>query len=481
MSLAKGGSQIRNGRIVTTSAPTTSGTLGCLVHARGDPNTRYILTAAHVIAMNGHAEHGDPIQFKNLDSGKWEKIAEFERSVQFKDAKGLFNLCDAAIARVTNEALVSEEINDIGIPDGVSTGLYQGKGLKFFGTKSGFKKNAEVHSSGNQVPITYRDVTTRGLFTMHFKKQILYGIRSGRSWSKVTSNRDSGALVLDRYNLAVGLHIARTPSNFPVAASVCTPITTVLDELDVELVTTSRGIPSGAAALPDDDAVGESSFDSLGLSIRSLLEPHNSFGGELWQLSKEGLIVSGKLDRTPGRLVTVPRVWRDFGDSIQKHAREKNVPVELIVATICTESSGNPKAFRTEPGWSSDETTPKKVSAGLMQTLISTAQWILGDQSITREVLFNPDKSIEAGTAYIDHQRGNTRLDPPKVACAYNAGSLVCNSGTSNRWKIKQHPIGTGEHADRFVQWFNDCFAFFEEQPDKIPDAPSFWRQLRGR
>ena len=43
------------------------------------------------------------------------------------------------------------------------------------------------------------------------------------------------------------------------------------------------------------------------------------------------------------------------------------------------------------------------------------------------------------------------------------------------------HPIGTGEHADRFVTWFNDCAAFLLEQPNAVAtDVPSFFKLLRG-
>ena len=189
----------------------------------------------------------------------------------------------------------------------------------------------------------------------------------------------------------------------------------------------------------------------------------------------------GRLERTPGKLVTVPRVWRDFGASICKYATQYNVPVELVVATICTESGGNPRALRIEPMWRDDDSTPDRVSAGLMQTVIRTARDTLADQSIDRAALLDPDLSIRAGIAYIHQQRGITKLDPPVVACAYNAGHPEAESGAANRWKMRQFPIGTGEHADRFVTWFNDCAAFLLEQPNAVAtDVPSFFKLLRG-
>jgi hypothetical protein len=130
----------------------------------------------------------------------------------------------------------------------------------------------------------------------------------------------------------------------------------------------------------------------------------------------------------------------------------------LIVATICTESGGRADAFRLEPGYISDEKTPNKVSPGLMQTLISTARDVL-QMSVDRAWLLEPAHAIEAGTAYIARQSCSTRLDPPLVAAAYNAGRLAHQSGSHNRWKLRQYPLGTSAHCDRFVAFFNDAVA----------------------
>ena len=473
MPYAQGGAKIRNARMRSIK-----GTLGCVVRARAAPQQRYILSAAHVLALNGYAQPGDAIEYE-ADDGSWTKIAEFERFAAFRSS-GALQVCDAAIARITNDALVDGEIKGVGAPRAVSDLLYKGMKLKFHGAISGLKEDAELHSEGNDVPVLCDDLLGGGQFELKFGQQILYGKRSGASWYPATQSGDSGALVLNHDDLAVGLHIAVPRDSFEVKISVCTPIQVVLDALGVELVTSAAGA-SSAPAYSSADEVGQKSFDTLGASIRALLEPHNPYGGVTWQLSRDGLIVGGMLDRTAGKLVTVPRVWRDFGDSICAYAKQYNVPVELIVATICAESGGNPVAFRNEPKWIDDDTTPEQVSVGLMQTLISTARETLRDPRIDRAALRDPDLSIRAGTAYIDRQRGATRLDPPLVACAYNAGSLKPNDGAANRWKLKQYPIGSGEHADRFVKWFNDCTAFMLEQPKAVPaDIPSFFQLLRG-
>jgi hypothetical protein len=70
-----------------------------------------------------------------------------------------------------------------------------------------------------------------------------------------------------------------------------------------------------------------------------------------------------------------------------------------------------------EPGYTSDEATPHRVSIGLTQTLISTAREAMG-MSFGRDWLLVPANAITAGTTYIAGQARQTSLDPPLVAAA---------------------------------------------------------------
>jgi hypothetical protein len=79
--------------------------------------------------------------------------------------------------------------------------------------------------------------------------------------------------------------------------------------------------------------------------------------------------------------------------------------------------------------------------------------------SFGRDWLFEPANAVAAGTGYIAKQARLTSLDPPLVAAAYNAGQLRYQGGSANRWKLRQFPIGTGEHVDRFVRFLNDAVA----------------------
>jgi hypothetical protein len=481
MATIKAGAKIRNRRLEEVH-----GTFGCLVHARNDPDTLFILSAAHVIGLNGHAEAGDVIEAEDPPgSDRWVKIGEFERAVPLLDADNVIQICDAALARVTDPTRVSAEIDGIGWPGPVAAEVYRGMPLQFRGAGTGAVGHAMVHSAGVGINAVYQEMLGGERFELAYEDQILYVTDFNTDWSSPTTAMDSGALVLSADRQPVGLHFSRTPASFPVRAAVCTPLKTVLDALQVELVVAGQHaaapLAAGDSAMPDPDTVGVNGYLAYGVLLRSQLDPHSLLKGVQWYLSAEGLIVDGKLPRSPGTMVTVPRVWNDFSTEILAAALAFKVPVELIVATICTESAGNPNALRTEPGWTSDAATPKKISAGLMQTLISTAREALGDASIDREALFTPSVSINAGTAYIGQKRQLTQFDPPVVACVYNAGGIYANNGPANRWGMRQYPIGTGRHADHFVMWFNDIFTFLRTNRQLLPaDTCSFVQLLRG-
>ncbi len=191
----------------------------------------------------------------------------------------------------------------------------------------------------------------------------------------------------------------------------------------------------------------------------SLLKFHRAFPGSIrWRLTNDGLEIEGSgVERSKGSPKTVSRIWNKYNKEINKWAKHFDVPCVLIIATIATESGGKASSRREEPGYISDKSTPHRVSVGLMQTLISTARASLHNEQIDSRWLKKPSNSIKAGTSYIAGQFPITNFDPPKVACAYNSGGVYQNRGNKNRWKMRQYPIGTAKHCDRFVKWFNDA------------------------
>jgi murein DD-endopeptidase MepM/ murein hydrolase activator NlpD len=244
----------------------------------------------------------------------------------------------------------------------------------------------------------------------------------------------------------------------------------------LHLAAKGEPLPSAQTIIPPPP-ITEINFSRVDVdrlpNFSSLEQYHRAFsGGVRWRLVPRGIEIEGSgVERTSGNPVTTTRIWNKFGDFINQWAEYYQVPCVLIVATIATETSGNPDAMRKEPGYQSDELTPHKISVGLMQTLISTARDTLNDPNIDRQWLLQPSNSIKAGICYITQQKSVTVYDPPKVACAYNAGSIYQNTGENNRWKMRQYPIGTGEHCDRFVKWFNDAVAVLAAH-DKKPSIP---------
>jgi hypothetical protein len=245
----------------------------------------------------------------------------------------------------------------------------------------------------------------------------------------------------------------------------------------------------GTAAAAETIRARSGTSAALAAAKGSLTVLHRRFeDGVRWRLTVAGLEVEGSgieggaTETAKAKLVLGGAPW--FGKPIQAQARRFGVPVEIIVATICTESAGSSddpqraaKAERKEPGFVSYAATPHRVSIGCMQTLIATARGTL-NRAVTPEELRDPAISIEAGTSYIAEQAAQTLFDPPVVACAYNAGSVILQSGPANRWRMRQYPIGTSHHADRFIRFFNGAMAALREQPALAGDAPSWLATL---
>jgi peptidoglycan hydrolase-like protein with peptidoglycan-binding domain len=234
-------------------------------------------------------------------------------------------------------------------------------------------------------------------------------------------------------------------------------------------------------ALKADGVVGKQTWDTLfGLagskladrvtadildpaSVSALESSHGYYPNSVkWRLQRTagaaGVVIDGESGPMfgAGESDVVARVLEEYFDALTTVLSRVQVPIELVIACICTESSGHALAERHEPGCSTIDPacTPSRISVGLMQTLVSTASSVLG-RNVAPAELRKPVVSIEAGATYMWRQSRATRFDPPLAACAYNAGSLRYNSAAENRWKLVQYPIGTSAHADRFVRFFN--------------------------
>lgn len=185
---------------------------------------------------------------------------------------------------------------------------------------------------------------------------------------------------------------------------------------------------------------------------------HNMFNGSVrWRVTDKGVEVEGKpIVYNQGHL-TVNLIIRKFMEPIRSNCNDYGVPIELVIACIATESSGNTLARREEPGYVSEKATPNKVSLGLMQLLISTAKDVCRNYPVDGKWLVDEDNNIMAGTRFIASKRLKTSFDPPLVAASYNAGGVYLENNPKNRWRMRCFPMGTGKHIDRFVSFYNDA------------------------
>lgn len=192
---------------------------------------------------------------------------------------------------------------------------------------------------------------------------------------------------------------------------------------------------------------------------------HYKPGTISWRLTTKGIEVKGQGILLNSKYTAqAKKIWNTFRAEILAVSKKQHVPIPVIIATISTESSGNPQAYRYEPAfytryiqnkaaWKSNPyyDSPKRISAsyGLMQILYTTA-YSVGFRG-KPEDLYDPEQNLEVGCAYIasTYQVQQHGWDPPKIACAYNAGSI--RPTTENAWGLYCH----AGHLDRWVPSYN--------------------------
>lgn len=202
---------------------------------------------------------------------------------------------------------------------------------------------------------------------------------------------------------------------------------------------------------------------------------HQQFPGAVrWRITAQGLEVEGSPGgppRTLGQPTTLTRICQQWGRQLEQAAAQGQVPAELLVATVATESGGDSGAVRLELGYWTDERTPDRMSAGLCQLLLSTAREVLDAPRLTRRDLLDPQSNLLAAARQISRQsdarhlraglraQHATDFDPPRVAAAYNAGGLYREQAPANPWRLRCYPLGTGRHITSWVRWYNDAWA----------------------
>ncbi len=208
---------------------------------------------------------------------------------------------------------------------------------------------------------------------------------------------------------------------------------------------------------------------------------HNYGSGSVyWRLTEQGVEIQGKGVQTQTTSIRqVQRIWNAYQAQIRAASEKHQVPIPAILATIVTESGGKPDAYRFEPAfydrylkdtspWTENPYygEPKRISAsyGLMQIMYTTA-YNIGFRG-KPEDLYDPATAIDVSTAYIASaaQRKQHQWDPPKIACAYNAGSV--RPTKKNAWGMHYHP----GHLDRWIPAYNSAVKVIG--PENIPKIP---------
>lgn len=203
---------------------TTAGTFGCLVRRRGDPGRTFILSNAHVLAVNGagYGNTGDAVvQPGPLDGGigGHDTIATLAEAIPI-DFGGM-NAVDAAIAEVADAA----DVTTLTARGPVAAGRIvrsprRGTLVRKFGRTSDYSV-AEILDVHATLDIEYE--TPHGRRSATFFNQVLL--------TKCSDSGDSGSLVTTLSGRPVGLLFAGSESN-----TVINRIHDVLSALDVEIV-----------------------------------------------------------------------------------------------------------------------------------------------------------------------------------------------------------------------------------------------------
>jgi hypothetical protein len=194
----------------------------------------------------------------------------------------------------------------------------------------------------------------------------------------------------------------------------------------------------------DTDASTEARAAAAAAPSRGKLDPNRPFhrvcGGQEWKV--QGQRVSLRRSTPTGAVSAITTCMRRYGTFIKRQADRYKVSRASVVATAITESNC------TNPAGSGDG-----LSSGPMQVTGSTCAALtdLSPSACKRKMHAEPEFSFSVGARYMGsaYQKRQHAFDPPKIAAAYNAGSVRC--ATTNAWRMRS----TGNHIDRFVKAYN--------------------------
>lgn len=125
----------------------------------------------------------------------------------------------------------------------------------------------------------------------------------------------------------------------------------------------------------------------------------------------------------------LPKAVPQWFGEVNKAAAKYDVPAQLVVGVLATESSGNPKALSYAG------------AAGLMQLMPDTANDLAGRTVPLNELLNDTALNIDLGTKFVRELWDRYKGNPIKIAAAYNAGSVKCGAPGKcptgpNQWNV---------------------------------------------
>jgi len=165
------------------------------------------------------------------------------------------------------------------------------------------------------------------------------------------------------------------------------------------------------------------------------------------------------------RVGLIAPTWQRYGALIAASAVRHGVPAELILTAIVEESGGRAHAVARYPGYVSDAATPSKISLGLGQMLISTAQGIAPERRIGRAALLDAATAIDLVARYFARFYSVTGFDPALAGSSYNTGNLRALKA-GQRWS-PPNP----RYVARFTAVFDASVAHLSARSDRPAES----------
>lgn len=183
-----------------------TGSLGAVLHALGDAQNRYLLSAGHVIAASGRGHRGDEIIQPGVDDGGHcpnRTIAKLSEMVPLQPGPGFPNRVDAALAMVDPAVTSKQVFSRLAAPEDIHV-----NGVLFrVGCRTG-RRPVLVENPSFATRLEF-PLPGGGTATFGFQALILY-----RDFSQTG---DSGGPVVTQSGALVGIHVARNKDGFGVA------------------------------------------------------------------------------------------------------------------------------------------------------------------------------------------------------------------------------------------------------------------------